>query len=93
MFKFWGLKDAAKSGCGMVSKTFSGAEYKLDEWLTQEKRTRAFRDKVSFEEALADASEAVEESNKRLAKLKTSREQFLADIAAFKTAYDNENNE
>ena len=86
MFKLWGLKDAVKSGCGMVSKTFAGAEYKMDEWLVQEKKSRVFRDKASYEAAFADAAESVQESNKRLAKLKMSRDEFLAEIAAFAAA-------
>lgn len=81
-----GLRDASKNLLAMIGTTAKGGNYKMTEWLEQEIENRPARDLVATEEAMADAVEAMDETNKRLAKCKMTREEFLSKLAAYQAA-------
>lgn len=81
-----GLRDTSKNLLAMIGTCAKGGNYKATEWLEQEIENRPARDLVAAEEAMADAVEAMDENNKRLAKCKMTREEFMQKLAAYQAA-------
>ena len=81
-----GLKATTKALFGMIGSSAQLGEYKVQEYLEQEKMNRSYRDFVASEEGAADALEAIDETNQRLAKCKMTREELTTRIAAFQAA-------
>ena len=81
-----GFKETCKNVLSTISTCAKGANNKATEYLEQDLENRPARDLVASESAMADAIEAIDETNQRLAKCQMTREEFMRRLAEYQAA-------
>lgn len=81
-----GFTETCKNVLSMIGTCAKGGNNKATEYLEQDLENRPARDLVAKETAMADAVEAIDETNKRLAKCQMTREEFMRRLAEYQAA-------
>ena len=81
-----GLRETTKNLLSMIGTMAKGGNNKATEYLEQDLENRPARDVVASESAMADAIEAMDETNQRLAKCRMTREEFMRRLAEYQAA-------